>query len=116
MIAGRLNRRISIQTQTTAQDAAGQPLSTWNTAYQCWAGVDIQASQLLYSTAEFVSKVTLRITTRWTSSFTFSPNQRIIYQEVTTGITHVYNIEAVLNDKQKNRQLVLMCYELGATE
>jgi head-tail adaptor len=119
MIVGRLNRRISIQTQstTTDLDAFRQPLpASWSTAYTCWAGIDIQASQLLYSTAEFMSKVTHRITARWTSSFTFAPNQRIVYTEATTGIVHTYEINAVLNDKQRNRQLILMCYELDAEE
>ncbi len=116
MNAGQLNRRIQIQTQTTTQDATGQPQQSWATAYECWAKIDIQNSQLIYSTAEFMSKVTRRITIRWTSSVVISANQRIVYTEPTTGIAHTYNIEAVLNDQQRNRMLILMCYELDASE
>jgi SPP1 family predicted phage head-tail adaptor len=111
-----LNRRIQIQTQTAAQDSFGQPQQTWTTAYTCWASIDVQASQLVYSTAEFLDKVTHRITARWTSSFVFAANQRIVYTEATTGIVHTYEIQAVLNDKQGNRMLILMAYELGASE
>lgn len=116
MQAGTLNRRIQIQTQSTSQDSFGAPSQTWTTSYSCWASIDVQASQLIYSTAEFVSKVTHRIECRWTSSFIFSPNQRIVYIEPTTNITHVFNIESVLNDKQGNRKLILLCYELNALE
>lgn len=111
-----LNRRISIQTQSAAQDSTGQPVQTWTTQYTCWANVSIQNSALIYSTAEFMSKVVHRITIRWTSSFVVQPNMRLTYQEATTGVLHVFNIEAVLNPEQGNVFVVLMCYELQAQE
>jgi SPP1 family predicted phage head-tail adaptor len=116
MVVGRLNRRIAIQTQTTTQDAVGQELPSWSTAYSCWASIDIQASQLLYSTAEFISQVTYRITMRWTSSVIIAASQRVVYTEPTTGVVHTYQIEAVLNDKAGNRMLTLMAYELDGSE
>ena len=114
--AGRLNRRISLLTQTTAQDALGQPFQTWAVAYLCWASIDIQGSQLLYSTAEFMDKVAYRITIRWTSSVLFSASQRVSYTNSRTGITHLYEIQAVLNDRSANTQISLMCYELKGKE
>jgi SPP1 family predicted phage head-tail adaptor len=118
MDTGSLNRRIQIQSQTPGDlDAFQQPTAaSWSTVYTCWASIDVQQSQLLYSTAEFMSKVTHRITMRWTSSVVISAKQRVIYTEATTGVIHTYEIQAVLNDKQANRQLVLMCYELEASE
>lgn len=116
MQAGKLNRRIRIQSRTATQDEFGQPLQQWSTAYACWANIDIQASQLLYSTAEFVSKVTHRITLRWTSSVVISVSQRVVYKEPTTGVVHTYSIEAVMNDKQANKQLTLLCFELDGQE
>jgi SPP1 family predicted phage head-tail adaptor len=116
MNAGKLNRRVQIQTQTATQDAVGQELTTWSTAYSCWASIDIQASQLINDTATFISKVTYRITMRWTSSVVIEAAQRVVYTEPTTGVVHVYEIQAVLNDKAGNRMLTLMAYELGGTE
>lgn len=116
MQAGKLNRRVQLQQQTTGQDDAGQLQTTWNTVYTCWSKIDIQASQLLYSTAEFVEKVTHRITVRWTSSQIFQPNMRLVYIENTTGVTHTYNIEAFDNTRQGNRELVCLCYELDGAE
>lgn len=116
MESGKLNRRIQIQVQSTTQDSFGQPLQTWSTIYSCWASIDIQASQLIYSTAEFLSKVTYRITLRWTSSVVIAANQRVLYIEPMTGVTHTFEIQSVLNDETANRQITLLCYELNGKE
>jgi SPP1 family predicted phage head-tail adaptor len=118
MESGKLNRRIQIQSQSIPDvDAFNQPLpASWSTIYTAWASIDIQNSQLLYSTAEFMDKITYRITMRWTSSVQISAKQRVIYTESTTGIVHNYIIEAVLNDQQGNKQLTLLCYALGVQE
>ena len=112
MDIGKLNRRIQIQSQTPSQDAAGQELQSWSTIYTCWAEITIQKSQLIYSTAEFISKVVTRVTMRWTSSVVINPSMRIVYTEATTGVVHTYEIQAVLNTDQRNRELILMAYEL----
>lgn len=39
MRAGKLDRRISIQTATDTQDAYGQAVSVWATTYTVWADV-----------------------------------------------------------------------------
>jgi SPP1 family predicted phage head-tail adaptor len=116
MQAGKLNRRIDIQSQTTSQDSFGQESQTWASVYKCWASIEVQNSQLLYSTAEFVAKTTIRITFRWTSSVVIKPNMQILYTEPTTGVLHTYEIETLVNDKQGNRQLMALCYELNAKE
>ncbi|WP_433963659.1 phage head closure protein [Tunturiibacter gelidiferens] len=119
MNIGKLNRRIQIQSQSTTSDLDpfSQPTpASWQTIYSAWASVDIQASQLLYSTAEFVSQTTYRITLRWTSSVIFSAQQRVIYIEPTTGVTHTYEIKAVVNDKAANKQVTLLCYEISGRE
>lgn len=113
---GNLNRRVQIQQQTSAQDLFGQPQPTWATVYTAWANISVQNSQLLYQTAEFVSKVTHRITMRWTSSIVIIPNMRVVYTEATTGVVHTYNVEALLNADQRNRMLVILAYELNANE
>ena len=118
MDSGKLNRRIQIQTQSTDQlDNFQQPLpATWQTIYTCWANVDIQNSQLIYSTAEFISKIAYRITIRWTSSVIISAKQQIVYTEPTTGVVHTYVIQAVLNTDQANKEMVLMAYDLAGEE
>jgi hypothetical protein len=41
---------------------------------------------------------------------------RIVYTEATTGVTHTFEIQAVLNTAQANRELILMAYELNGVE
>lgn len=113
MQAGRLNKRVTIQQESTAQDWFGQESSFWDAVYVTWASIDIQASQLLYSTAEFVSKTVVRITFRWTSSVVILPSMRIVYGEPVTGIVHTYQIQSLLNDKQADRTLIALCYEIN---
>lgn len=116
MTAGQLNRRIAIQTQSTTQDSLGGLQNVWTTAYTCWANIDVQQSQLIYSTAEFVEKVTHRITIRFTRSQVFQPNMQIVYVDAATGVSHTFNIEAILNPIQGNVWLTFLAYELNASE
>jgi SPP1 family predicted phage head-tail adaptor len=119
MITGKLNRRIQIQAQSATNDldAFQQPTTaSWQTVYTCWANIDVQRSQLVYSTAEFVSNTTFRITLRWTSSVIFSAQQRVLYTEPTTGVVHTYEIKGVMNDNQANKQIILLCYEISGQE
>jgi SPP1 family predicted phage head-tail adaptor len=114
--AGTLRHQIQIQQQTTAQDGFGQPLQTWTTAYTCWSAIaSVQASQL-FSAAQFVDQVTHWITVRFTPAHVFAANQRIVFVEPLTGITHTYEIRAVVNENQANVALTLHCYELQGTE
>lgn len=113
MQIGQLNRRVTIQQQSTAQDFMGQELSSWDPVLVTWANIDIQTSQLLYSTAEFVSKTVVRITFRWTSSVVIKPSMRIIYGEAGTGVQHIYEIQTLVNDKQADRFIIALCYELN---
>ncbi len=70
----------------------------------------------MYETSEFVSKVTYRITLRWRADIVFDAAKRIRYTEPTSGVTHTYEVEAVLNTLAANRDVVLICYELGGGE
>jgi SPP1 family predicted phage head-tail adaptor len=113
---GSLNSRVQIQQQTTAQDDYGAEQQVWSTVYTCWASITVERGQLLYQTAEFISKAAHRITMRWTSSVVIRPNMRIVYTEPTTGVVHTYNVEALLNTDQRNRILVILAYELNGGE
>jgi SPP1 family predicted phage head-tail adaptor len=112
--AGRLNRRISILQQSSKQDAFGQPVTSWKPVLTTRAAIEIQNSQLLYSTAEFMAKATYRITVRYNPYFKISAANRISYTD-RTG-THSYEVISALNTNQADRQLVLMCYSLGDAE
>lgn len=113
---GRLSKRIQIQSQSNTQNNFGEPVSTWTAVYYCWADIDIQKSELVYATAEFIAKTTHRISWRFTSSVIFKPNMRIVYTEPATSVVHTYEIQAITNDHQDNILLVALAYELGGNE
>jgi head-tail adaptor len=110
---GRLNRLVQIQSLATAQDSFGQPQQSWTTVATTWACIDIQQSQLIYATSEFVDKQTYRITTRWTASVVFKPSMRIVYTDAATNITHTYSIKSIINPLESNFWLTFLCYELN---
>lgn len=114
--SGVYNRRIDIQYQTVEQDEFGQPLSTWTSAYKCWASISIKNGKLIYSTAEFMDKITHIITIKWPFSIVIAASQRVVFYDYTTKVKHVYEIEAVMNTNQANKELVLFAYELGGKE
>jgi SPP1 family predicted phage head-tail adaptor len=116
LLSGMFNRRITILSPSTSQDAVGQPIQTYTWLYSCWASIDVQNSQLQYETAEFISKTTHRITFRWTSSVVIEPNMRIVYSEGSTDVTHTYTIETVLNQAQANKTIMCLAYEVDSGE
>lgn len=115
---GKLNRKIQIQQESPGeQDALGQPLpSSWHTVRMCWADIDIQNSQLVNETEAFISRVTHRITLRMCKSPVITSTMRVVYVDPYAGLTHTYQIQAVLNPRQENFAVILLCYELNEGE
>jgi SPP1 family predicted phage head-tail adaptor len=113
---GQLNLRVVIQQQETTQDAFGQPIKTWVPLATVWAAIAVQESGLQYQTATFTSKVTHRITMRWTSTLIIKPSMRFVYTEPSTGVVHTYSVEGLENPDQRNRTLSIRCYELDGNE
>lgn len=115
MNPGKLNRRIIFFRQTTQKDAFGQPLPNWLSYYSCWADLDIQGSQLIYSTAEFIEKVAYRITIRYTKSAQIKPNDRIQYVDP-LGFTHTYEIQSLVDVDTAHKWLTVFAYELNGPQ
>lgn len=63
MQAGKLNRRINIQTKTTAADSYGQLIETWTDSRSTWAevitkgGTEFYAAQKLYASTDAVFRI-----------------------------------------------------------
>ncbi len=113
MQAGELNRQINIQTQTSTQDAWGQPQNTWTTVYTCFASIDIQGGALLFEPSEFAENVLYRITVRYDPSFTILPSMRVVWIDGWKNITHTYVVKAIWNDKSDFRQITFLAHEIN---
>lgn len=101
MIAGTLNNRITVQSQTGGIDALGQPVDTWTTAHTLWANIKyLNGAQSIKSGADTsIVKVSIRIR----RTYGVNAGMRVLY-----GST-VYQIDAVLHDEADKQYTDLVC-------
>lgn len=104
--AGDLNRRITIQSGTSAKDPFGQPFIAWRDVCGTWAAIRTVTSKEVYALgAGFTSQVTHTITIRYRPDI--SSTMRIIYRDRT------FLIQAVSDPDEGRVQLNLMCLEVN---
>lgn len=78
MEAGRLNRRITLQRRSMAQDATGAPIETWHDLTTVWAEkVDMRGSER-YTAAQTVAQLDTKFRIRFIRGIT--PVDRIVYE------------------------------------
>ena len=97
-LAMRLNKRVTIQQQSTAVDEIGQPVVSWSDVATVWADVkDVSGREYIASGAE-QSAVLTKITIRKRSGIVSA--MRVLHGSGT------YGIDAVL---ESDRTMLLMC-------
>lgn len=107
MQAGKLRQKVTIQTLASAspqQDATGAPDQSW-TAHltDIWAAVEPLTARELLAAQEFHAEVTTRIRIRYRSGITHL--MRVVFG------TRYYDIKAVIDREEANRELELLCTE-----
>ena len=99
MQAGRLNKRVLIQSPATGQDATGEPTTGWTDVATVWASiVDVSGREYVAAGGTQNSAQT-KITIRYRAGIV--PSMRVVHG------SDAYNVEAVLG--QDRRGLLLMC-------
>ena len=101
MRASTLNTRITIQQQSTTQDALGQPVNTWTDVANCWADVRHKSGVETIKGDTITSVVKASIRIRYRSDVTTA-------MRVVVGLIK-YNIQAVLPDVAKREYVDLAC-------
>ncbi len=104
--AGDLNRHITIQSQSTTQDAYGQQTTTWDDLMSCWASIHAATSKEVYAASGFTSQVSHKITIRF-PALALRSNMRVIHRERT------FNVQALSDPDEGRVQLDLLCLELN---
>jgi SPP1 family predicted phage head-tail adaptor len=66
MKAGALSERVAILRKTTAQDAVGQPITTWSTLATIWAEANEMRAREFFEAAGRQVEVTTRFRMRYT--------------------------------------------------
>lgn len=105
MIAsGALNKKITLRSFTRSVDAYGEPIKTYSDYATVWASIEpIKGDEFFQArkeTAEIDTKITLRYRRDIRSSW-----------EIMYGIKR-YTIQAIINPKNANIKLELMCKEV----
>jgi SPP1 family predicted phage head-tail adaptor len=102
-LAVTLNRRVTLQAMSSAQDATGEEVNGWADVVTVWASViDISGREFVAAMAEQSSTQT-KVAIRYRDGITTS--MRLIYSG------RIYDIEAVLGEDR--RTLTLMCAKGG---
>ena len=101
MNPGRLNRRITVQQQSSVQDEVGQPVQTWADHASLWADVRTQGGLEAIKAGAVTSTVRASIRVRMVAGI--NAGMRVLLGE------SVYNITAVLPDEAGRRHMDLLC-------
>lgn len=104
--AGKLNKRITIQEFTAgspSQDENGEPLGSWETFSQVWAAIEPIQGNEFWAQQQVQSEVTHRVRIRFLEDV--AAKMRILYG------TRVFVIQAVIDPKEKHKEIQLMCSE-----
>lgn len=99
--AGKLNKRIIIQTYTEAANTYGESVRTWVDVGTRWASVEPLTMREFINAKQLSSQIDIRFVTRYLSGI--KPKMRVVYNNEN------YNIESVINIDNKNRELQLLC-------
>lgn len=101
MQAGRLNRRCTLQTPSTAQDELGQPIPGWTDVATVWADIRMRSGLESVKAGAVVSTVQASVRIRYRSGVT--AGMRLIHN------LQVYEILAVQPDVGGREYVDLVC-------
>ena len=102
--AGRLDKRVTLQSATSARDGHGQAVETWSDVATVWAAVEPIRGREFFAAQQVSAETTHRVTMRWRSGV--SPKWRVVFGGRT------FRIESVINVREKNERIELMCVEV----
>lgn len=103
--AGKLDKRVSIKSQSTSRDSLNQKISTWNTITDgdIWAAVEPLSNRESQEAAANQMTVSHRVTIRYRADVT--PAMRIYFGTRQLAIT------GIRNPKERGEYLEILCEE-----
>ena len=103
MIGGRKRNLVSIQQVTETKNSYGERVETWSVYAKAWASVTPVTGKEYYQAQAAQAEATHKVVINYLSGVV--PKMRILFG------SRILLIESVLNDGERNRELVLMCVE-----
>ena len=108
MRIGALGQRITLQKRSVAQDATGGQRATWTDVATVWAEVVPLTGRELIAAQAVTSETSHQITLRWQPAFA-DPKTIAALRVVFNG--RHFNINAAINEDERNRMLTLLVTE-----
>lgn len=105
MDIGSLRHRITIEEATETLTSIGEVTQTWATFATVWAKVEPLNGREYWQSAQINSEITGKITIRYLEDIT--TKMRIKFG------SRIFNIEAILNSEEKNKEMTLLIKEQG---
>lgn len=102
--AGKLDKRITLQSAAESRDAHGQPIETWSDVATVWAAVEPLRGREFFAARQFSAETTHKVTMRNRTGV--SPKWRVLL-----GV-RTFRIESVINPLERSESLELMCAEV----
>ena len=103
MRAGRLHKKILIESVSEVRDSRGETTQTWSTTITTRAAIAPLRGREYFEAHQENREVTHKIIIRYQSGIT--PKMRINFNG------RYFDIESIINVEERNRELNLMCVE-----
>lgn len=103
MIGGRKRNLVSIQRVTETKNSYGEGVETWSVYANAWASITPISGREYYQAQAAQAEATHKVVVNYISGVV--PKMRVLFG------SRILRIESVLNDGERNRELVLMCVE-----
>jgi len=103
MRAGELRHRLTIESPQRLSDGAGGATVTWAPVASVWAHINPVSAREFTSAEQRAEKVTHTITLRFRNDI--DATMRLI------GEGRIFNIEAIINEAERDQWLVCSCVE-----
>lgn len=103
MRAGRLRQRVELQMTSQTRNTWGDVVEAWATYDTVWAGIRPVSGTERRAAQQAQAEVTHEIRIRYHKGV--SPIHRVLYK------TRVFAINSIINQDERNKELVLQCTE-----
>lgn len=105
MQAGKLNRRVTIETPTITRGADfKEPVETWATFATVWAAIEPLSGRELQVFRQTESEVSIRVRIRYLAGVL--PKMRVVHG------ARVLRVESVIDKVDAHREIELLCVEV----
>lgn len=104
MKIGKLRHWITIQSYTPTRDSFGAEVEHWQDVMKVWASVEPLTGKEYFAAQEVNAEVSVKVIMRYSPGI--QPEMRVIFG------ARVFEILAVMNTEERNKQLILLCKEV----